>query len=139
MTKTITQKVVFKNSTPEQLYELYMDAKKHALVSGAPAKISAKGGAAFSAHGGYISGKIFEAIPGKSIVQSWRAKGWGKNELDSTFMLQFEKKGKDTVLNMVHANIPNAHVAGIKKGWNNHYWNLWKQHLAGKTIVRPKM
>ena len=39
MVKTITQKVVFKNTTPQQLYELYMDAKKHTESTGVPANI----------------------------------------------------------------------------------------------------
>lgn len=50
MPKNIVQKVVFKNTTPKALYELYMDSKKHSVATGAPAKISAKEGGKFSAH-----------------------------------------------------------------------------------------
>ncbi|MBK5285208.1 MAG: hypothetical protein JJE25_07370, partial [Bacteroidia bacterium] len=57
MAKTIVQKVVFKNTTPKILYDLYMDSKKHSLVTGGPAVISAKEGTKYSAHGGYIKGK----------------------------------------------------------------------------------
>ncbi len=133
--KTLTQKVVFKNATPEQLYELYMDAKLHSLVTGAPAKITKKEGTTFSAHGNYIKGKNFHLKPGKLIVQSWRGTDWKKSDLDSIFMLQFEKKGSDAVLNMVHANVPEDQADGIKSGWADYYWTPWKQHLAGK---KPK-
>ena len=136
--KTITQKVVFKNTTPEKLYDLYMDAKLHSLLTGAPAKITKKVGSSFTAHGDYIKGKNLHLIPGKHIVQSWRGKDWKKSDLDSIFMLQFEKQGKDAVLNMVHANIPDDEADGIKSGWTDYYWTPWKAHLAGQKPRKKK-
>ena len=41
MSKTIVQDVLFKNTTPKDLYEIYMDADKHTIATGAPAEISA--------------------------------------------------------------------------------------------------
>jgi activator of HSP90 ATPase len=139
MPKTIVQKVVFKNTTPKALYNLYMDAKLHSMISGSPAKITGKEGTKYSAHGGYISGKNLHLVKDKQIVQTWRAQTWDKSEADSIFMINLEKKGNDVVLHAIHANVPDAAVEGIKKGWNGHYWNPWKQHLAGKPITRPKM
>jgi activator of HSP90 ATPase len=139
MAKTIVQKVVFKNTTPKALYELYMDAKLHSKVTGGPAKISKKVGSSFSAHGDYITGKNLHLIENKLIVQTWRGKGWDKNDVDSLFSIHLEQKGKDVVLNAVHANLPESAVAGVNKGWHDHYWKPWKQHLAGKTVKNPKM
>jgi activator of HSP90 ATPase len=139
MAKTIEQKVVFKNTTPKALYDLYMKADLHSLISGSPAKITEKEGAPFSAHGGYITGKNLHLIKDELIVQTWRGMDWDKKELDSVFMIKLEKKGKDTVLHAVHALVPDKSVAGVEKGWHGHYWKPWKQHLAGKKITRPKM
>jgi activator of HSP90 ATPase len=139
MPKTISQKVVFKNTTPKELYELYMDAKLHSALCGSEAKISKKEGAPFSAHGKYISGKNLHLVPNKFIVQTWRAVDWHKDELDSIFSIQLEAKGKDVILHAVHSNVPDKAAAGIDKGWHDHYWKPWKQHLAGKKITRPKM
>jgi len=139
MAKTIVQKVVFKNTTSKALYELYMDAKKHSLVTGGPAKISAKEGSSYSVHGGYIKGKNLHLVKDKHIVQTWRAEGWDKNDVDSIFTIHLEQKGKDVVLHATHANIPDKHTASIEKGWHGHYWNPWKQHIAGKKITHPKM
>jgi activator of HSP90 ATPase len=136
MTKTITQKVVFKNTTAKALYDLYMDAKKHSTATGGPAKISAKEGTKYSVHGGYITGKNLHLLKDKLIVQTWRAKEWSKDDVDSTFIIKLEPKGKDVVLQMIHAHIPTKHVDGIKKGWNTHYWEPWKQYLAGKPIAK---
>jgi activator of HSP90 ATPase len=139
MAKTIIQNVVFKNTTPKILYDLYMDAKQHTMIAGSPCEISAKEGTKFSAHGGYISGKNLQLVKDKLIVQTWRAQTWDKNEIDSIFIIHLEQKGKNVVLQAIHANVPDKHVAGVTKGWEGHYWGPWKQHIAGKPITRPKM
>ena len=139
MVKTITQKILFKNASPEQLYDLYMDSKKHSQSTGEAAKILNKEGAAFTAYSGYITGKNLQLVPGKSIVQAWRSKDFTKSDVDSTFTLLFEKKGNDTTVHMVHANIPNAEAAGIKKGWNDFYWKPWKNFLSGNAVKKTGM
>jgi activator of HSP90 ATPase len=139
MAKTIVQKVLFKNTTPKALYDLYVNPKKHAMISGAPATISAKEGAKFSLFGGYFTGKNLHTIKDQLIVQSWRGAEWAKTDADSVFSIHLEPKGKDVVLLATHANVPDKNEASLAKGWNEHYWNPWKQHLAGKTITRPKM
>ena len=136
--KTLTQKVVFKNTTPEELYEMYMDSKMHSMLTGDTAKITKKEGASYTAYGDYIKGKNLQLIPGKLIVQSWRGIDWKKSDMDSVFMLALEKKGNDAVLNMVHANIPDDQAEGIKDGWNDYYWTPWKAHLAGKKVPKKK-
>ena len=139
MAKTISHKVVYKKTTPKTIYDLYMNAKKHAMITGGPVKISAKEGADFSAHGGYITGKNLKLIKDKLIVQSWRSQNWKTDVADSIFMIMLEPKGKDVVLHAVHTNVPDSGIDSVDKGWYDHYWNPWKQYLAGKPITRPKM
>jgi len=140
MAKTIVQKVVFKNTTPKALYELYMNAKKHSAATGVPAQITNKEGAPFSAHAGYITGQNLKLVKDQLIVQSWRGTDWNKKEGDSTFMIHLEPKGKNVILHAVHANIPDKEAEGIDKGWHTFYWEPWKQYLAGKPISkRPEM
>src|SRR5215212_4337986 len=136
MPKTIYQKIVFKNANPKDLYDLYMDAKKHSTATGAPAKISAKEGEGYSAHNGYISGKNLQLVKNKLIVQTWRAQSWEKADVDSTFIIFLEEKGKDVVLHATHANIPDKYVESITKGWHNHYWKPWKKYLKGKPVAK---
>ncbi len=133
MTKTITQKVVFKNTTPKDLYELYMDAKKHSQSTGATAKIEAKEGTKFTAYDDYISGKNLQLVKDKLIVQSWRGSDWAKGDMDSTFIMNLEPKGNDTILHLTHANLPEKEADDIKKGWTDFYWSPWKKHLAAKV------
>jgi len=136
--KTITQKVVFKNTTPEELYELYMDSKLHSMVTGDKAKITKKEGASYTTFGPYVSGKNLKLVSGKLIVQTWRASDWRKSDLDSIFMLQLEKNGNDAVLNMVHTNVPNDQAEGIKSGWADFYWTPWKAHLSRQKSKMKK-
>ena len=137
MPKTIVQKVIFKNTTPKELYSLYMNEKLHSQLTGAATKISKKIGSPFSAHGNYISGKNIHLVKDRLIVQTWRAIDWDKNETDSIFMISLEPKGKDVVLHAVHANLPDKAAAGIDKGWHDFYWNQWKQHLLSKPVKKP--
>jgi activator of HSP90 ATPase len=139
MSKQITQKIIFKKTKPKDLFDLYMNAKKHSLISGSPVIISSKKGSPFVSHQGYITGQHVYAIKDKIIVQTWRAMDWDANEPDSVFTIVLEPKGKDTVLHAIHSNVPDKHAEGIEKGWHGHYWNPWKQHLSGKKIKRPVM
>jgi activator of HSP90 ATPase len=139
MAKQITQKLVFKKTKPKALYNLYMNAKEHAHIAGSPVKISSKVGSPFTAHGGYITGSSIYNVKDSIIVQSWRSADWDSTEPDSTFTIILEPKGKDTILHAVHSNVPDKNAESISKGWHDHYWKPWKQHLAGKKIKRPKM
>jgi hypothetical protein len=69
MAKTIVQKVVFKNTAPAAIYDAYMNAKKHTVVTGAAADIKAKEGTSFSAHDGYITGENLKLVKDQLIVQ----------------------------------------------------------------------
>ncbi len=103
-------------------------------MTGVPAEITSKEGADYFAHDGYIKGKNLRLIRDKLIVQSWRASSWNHTEMDSTFILMLEQKGKDAVLEMIHANVPDNEMESLAKGWNQYYWEPWKSYLAGKTI-----
>jgi len=140
MAKNIVQTVVFRNTKPKALYDLYMNAKKHSTATGAPAKITAKKGTKYSAHGGYITGENLHLIKDKLVVQTWRAQSWEKDDPDSTFIILLEPKGKNVVLHAIHSNLPDKHAESINKGWHNHYWEPWKKYLAGKPIAKsPEM
>lgn len=140
MSKTIVQKIVFKKTTPKALYDLYMNAKKHTIATGATAVITDMPGTKYTAHGGYISGENLMLVKNKTIVQTWRTLEWNKKEADSIFIIHLDVQGEDTVLHATHANLPDEHAVSINKGWQAHYWKPWKKYLAGKPIAKsPEM
>ena len=130
MSKTITQKIIFKNISAATLYELYMDAKKHSAVTGAEAKINQKEGSVFTSYGDYIAGKNLQLIKNKLIVQSWRASDWTEEDIDSTFIIELEEKENGTTIYVTHANVPLRQAKSLSDGWHKYYWNPWKAFLG---------
>jgi activator of HSP90 ATPase len=139
MSKTIVQDVLFKNTTPKQLYDLYMDGEKHSIATGAPANITATEGSSYSAHNGYITGKNLQLIKDRLIVQTWRAQSWSSDDIDSTFIIYLEPQGEDVLLHAVHANVPDNAMESLNAGWHKMYWEPWKLYLNGTTIAKASM
>lgn len=134
MPKTIVQTVDFPTSSPETLYALYVDSKKHAAAIESTATISRKVGGRCEAYDGSLVGTTLGNIKNRLFVQSWRADDWTPDQPDSILTFFFEKAGKGGRLTMVHTNIPDEHYPGIKRGWTTFYWAPWKRYLAGKAI-----
>lgn len=127
MAKIIRQTATFK-ATPHEVYELLMDSRKHAKVTGGPASISRSVGGKFSAYGGDLSGTNLELKPDKKIVQAWRSDDWPPGHYSrASFTLKKVKGG--TRLNFYQSGVPNAHYAGIKQGWIDYYWKPMKAML----------
>jgi len=131
MTKTILQSAKF-NATPGELFELYLDAKKHSAATGAPVKISRKVGGAFNAFGGAISGRNLLIILGTMIVQAWRATHWKKTDLDSILVLTFSKAPEGGRIDLVHVGVPQHDHKGVRLGWPKYYWKPWRAYLLTK-------
>jgi activator of HSP90 ATPase len=138
MAKHIVQKLIFKNTNPKALYDLYMNAKQHSAVTGAPAAITTKVGSKFSAHNGYITGENIELLKDALIVQTWRGSDWERADPDSIFIIQLEPKGKNVLLHMIHAGVPDQHAEHLAKGWHDHYWEPWKKLLQSKKGSKRK-
>ena len=128
MPKTIRQSVTLP-ATPAKLYAQYLSPKAHAAITGAPVKISARPGSAFSAFGGMIWGKTLAAIPGRFIVQSWRSVNFGKRDADSILILAFSPAGRGGRIDMVHVNVADRDAEGVRKGWKTYYWEPWRKYL----------
>jgi activator of HSP90 ATPase len=128
MTKPIVQSVTFKAS-PQELFEMFTDSKKHSAATGAKASVSAKPGAKFTAFDGMLLGRNLLVIPGKMIVQAWRASHWKVSDLDSILILNFSKAASVARIDMVHAGVPQHDHKGVTRGWPQYYWEPWKAYL----------
>lgn len=128
--RTIIQKVQFK-ATPKELYDIFLDSKKHTEATGGKATASNKIGGSFKAWDGYHWGKNLMLSPGKLIVQSWRNLDFKKGEPDSVIILGFAKKGSGAELTMVHAALPDR-MGDLAQGWREYYWKPFKKYLTKK-------
>ena len=130
MQRTIRQSAAFPVS-PKVLFEVYLDSKKHAAATGAVAHLSRKVGGAWKAHGGMIGGTNLLIVPGRMIVQTWRAKFWKKEDV-SILILQFTKAAGGARVDLVQAGVPAYDQKGVREGWRKYYWKPWKKYLAAK-------
>jgi activator of HSP90 ATPase len=128
MPKTIQQSVTLR-ATADDLYRTYLNPKRHAAITGAPVKISARPGSPFRAFNGALSGKMLFTRPGQMIVQSWRSTGFGRKDLDSILVLTFGSRGKSGRIRLVHVNVADRDARGVTEGWKKYYWRPWQAYL----------
>ncbi len=128
MPNAIKQEIVFKAS-PQRVYDTLLDARKFAELTGAPAKIDAKAGGAFSSFGGMITGRNVELVPERRIVQAWRAGNWPEG-VYSIVRMELEAKGSATKLTLDHAGFPDGADEHLEGGWHKMYWEPLKKFLA---------
>jgi len=129
MSTVISQSIVLP-APPARLYRMYLDQKQHAAIIDAAARITPLAGGRFGVWGGDIHGIILQLVPPRLIVQTWRAKNWKKSDLDSTLILSFRPDAKGGRIDLVHANVPRRHLAGVRQGWREYYWTPWRALLT---------
>ena len=130
-TTSINQRIIL-NALPEEVYDAFLDPKKHSDFTGSEATGKAEVGAEFTAWDGYISGRNLELKKGKRIVQEWTTTEWPKGYPPSRLELTFnEIDGRRTELTMVHSEIPADQEDELKQGWTDYYWEPLK-HYFGK-------
>lgn len=128
MPDTIEQTVTLP-APAERLFRMYLDPVAHAGFTGAPVTIAAKPGSTFSAFDGALCGTVLQTVPGRLIVQAWRASHWSADDLDSTLILTFWPDGAAGRIELVHANVADHDVEGVTNGWEKYYWTPWKRYL----------
>jgi activator of HSP90 ATPase len=109
-------------AAPARVFEALVDAKRFGEVTGAPASGDSKEGAAFSVFGGHITGRHVELVPGKRVVQAWRAKTWPEG-LYSIVRFELEAQGAGTKLVFDHDGFPADMKDHLTKGWQANYWD----------------
>lgn len=132
---TIRQKVSVPAS-PEEVYQAFVDPKKHTAFTGSKATSNPKVGGRFTAWDGYISGKNVELERGKRIVQEWVTTEWPKNYPPSRLELTFEEAKGGTEISMVHSNVPAEQKEELKEGWAESYWKPLKDYFKKKSKPR---
>jgi activator of HSP90 ATPase len=128
-TATIKQSVTF-SASPEKVYELIMDQKKHAAFTGSAAIMTKKIKAVFNVFDGYCHGYNIELIEGKKIVQAWHfdEDGWPEEHFSICTFL-FEPSGDKTRLSFTQTGVPANTVVSLKNGWKEYYWEPMKDYL----------
>ena len=129
---TIKQTVVIPAS-PKEVYEAYVDAKKHGKFTGSKATGKPVVGGKMTSWDGYIFGRYLELEDGKRIVQEWTTTDWVEGYPASKLELTFKKVPEGTEITMVNSNVPKEQADEIADGWTEFYWNPLKEYFSKKT------
>ena len=125
--KTIRQTVHI-SAKPQEVYEAFVDAKKHGEFTGAKVKFDAKVGGKFDIWGGELTGENVELVQGKKIVQKWRASDWPKGHF-SDLTINLESGNDETRLVLVQENVPDDKADEIDDGWHQYYWKPMNEYF----------
>ncbi len=126
--ETIKQVTII-DASPIEVYEAYVDPKKHAAFTGDTATGTARVGGMFAAGSGYISGKYLELEKGKKILHEWTTTEWPRGYPPSLVELTFKPRGKKTELTMVHSKVPAEQAEDYHQGWKDYYWVPLKKYF----------
>jgi len=127
-TKTIKEKVLIQ-AKPEEVYDVFLNARKHSEFTGSKATCNPKVGGKFTAWDGYIFGKTIRLEKGKKIAQHWQTTEWPEGYPWSTVEFSFKKKGDGTELTLVHSKVPKEQADSYREGWNDYYWKPLQKYF----------
>jgi hypothetical protein len=129
MNKTIEQTIKFRDTTAAELFEIYVNPRKHSILhGGAETRISAVVGETFSLLNGNLNGENLLVVPNRMIVQSWRGNVWEENDLDSILTLVFTDTKTGAQIHMTHSCTPKQ----FKHLWKQVYWDRIKEFITKK-------
>jgi len=120
-------------ATSQEVYDAFIDPKKHSEFTGSKATGKPNIGNNFSAWDGYIKGKYLELEEGKKIVQNWITTDWPQDFPPSKLELTFKDLGNKTEIKMVHSDIPANQKADLRQGWIDFYWKPLKDYFEKKS------
>lgn len=106
------------NASPEEVFEALVNADIIQDWSGDEAKMSSEVGAKFSLWGGQMFGTNLEVVKNKKLVQEWCYDQW---EAPSKVTFTLKGKGKKTIVELVHEDVPEKSLNSITDGWNAYY------------------
>jgi len=130
----IRQSVVV-DASPLEVYDAYVDPKRHAAFTGTGVTGTLKVGGKFTAGDGYITAKYLKLQPGRRIVHEWTTTEWPAGYPPSILELTLKPNGSGTKLTMVHSKVPAGQVQQYAKGWTEFYWGPLKKYFGG--ALRP--
>ncbi len=129
-TRTIEQSEHFSGVRPDEIYDAFLNGRKHSGMTGAKATCDARVGGKFTAWDGYISGEILELDPGKKIVQTWMTTEWPEGAEPSHLEWTFAEKDNGTKVTMVHSKVPPSQADSYRQGWIDYYWTPMKEYFS---------
>jgi activator of HSP90 ATPase len=125
---TIHQEVVF-SAPPPRVYAALVDFAQFAHATGSPAAGEPTEGAAFTAFGGYVTGRHLELMSDRRLVQAWRTQSWPEG-VYSIVRFELYPEGDGTKLVFFHEGFPEEEKDHLAGGWRTMYWERIGSYLG---------
>lgn len=104
-TTTITQTVIIP-AKPVQVYDAFVNSKKHEAFTGA------------------------KATGARRIVQQWQTSEWPEGYRASKLEFTFEEADGGTKVTMVHSDVPSSQAEAYRQGWFDYYWTPLQEYFS---------
>ena len=117
------------DASPEQVFEALVNSEIIQNWSGDEAKMSREVGGEFKLWGGQMFGTNLEVIKNKKLVQEWSYDQW---EAPSRVTFTIKAKGKKTIVDLLHEDVPEKSVKSIDAGWDEYYLGSIKKMFEEK-------
>ncbi|MDF2435759.1 MAG: ATPase [Bacteroidota bacterium] len=123
------------DATPEQVFEALVNSEIIQLWSRDEAKMGDCVGDTFTLWGGQMFGTNLEVVRNKKLVQEWRYDQWEK---PSKVTFTLKAKGKKTIVELLHEDIPEKSLTTIREGWNEYYLGAIKEMFEEKNKLTSR-
>lgn len=124
------------NASRQRVYAALTDPKQFSAMTvfstvpkAPPATIAREVGGTFSMFGGRIEGRHVELVPGRRVVQAWRASDWPAG-VYSIAHFELTGEGASTTIVFDHTGFPAGQGAHLVQGWEANYWAPMRKLLA---------
>jgi len=115
-----------------ELYNAWLDSKKHSEFTGGEAHMSKRKNGKFTAWDEYITGTNIELQEGKFIKQAWRTQEFDGEAPNSIVEITFEERKGNTTMNLYHYNLQKGDGKKYEKGWEDHYFKPMRAYFRAK-------
>ena len=116
-------------TSPERIYNAWLNSDGHTGMTGSPAVVSDGIGDQFEAYDEYIVGKNLELEPKTRILQSWRTTEFRDSDEDSLLEILLEAKGEGSLLTIRHSGLPD-HGMQYRQGWVDAYFAPMEEYFG---------
>jgi uncharacterized protein YndB with AHSA1/START domain len=130
MTDSLKMETLIPNASAQQVYEAWMDSRKHAEFTNDTADIQPELGGSFTIGSGYITGRNLELEPFRRIVQAWRTTEFPDAAPDSWLEVVLEDSPEGCNLTLNQKNLPEDQVESYRGGWQEYYFEPLQNYFS---------
>ncbi|MBL7889638.1 MAG: SRPBCC domain-containing protein [Bacteroidia bacterium] len=121
------------NATAEEVFEALVNSEIIQIWSQDEAKMSDQVGGSFMLWGGQMFGTNLEVVKNKKLVQEWCYDQW---DAPSKVTFTIKTKGKKTIVELLHEDVPERSLKNITEGWNDYYLGAMQEMFETEKMKK---